>query len=256
LVTDRAFVAIAAGMRHACAVDRDGAAWCWGFNYRGETGSSAIEEFTPSPHRVTSAAAFTWIGAGDSYTCALTTTGQAQCWGSAWRGELGRQVAPCINTFGGPEACTPIPGPVNTSASFTSLSVGNSHSCGLTAAGAAICWGDNGQGQLGRGDFANVFVAAPAQSAMTFSVISASSAVTCATPLSGASVCWGLNLMGKLGVGTRVELSTAPLPIFGGPRYRAFAGGAMHLCALDTAGAAYCWGSGRNGELGTGERLP
>jgi alpha-tubulin suppressor-like RCC1 family protein len=91
---------------------------------------------------------------------------------------------------------------------------------------------------------------------MAFAAIGASGAATCGTPMGAASVCWGLNLAGKLGVGTRIELSTAPLTIAGGPRFVSFAGGQDYVCALDAAGSAFCWGGGRMGQLGSGEMLP
>ena len=81
-------------------------------------------------------------------------------------------------------------------------------------------------------------------------------AVTCGTPSTGPSECWGLNLMGMLGIGTRLELSPTPLAIAGNRRFTSFAVGQQHVCALTGEGAAYCWGSGRYGQLGTGELLP
>jgi alpha-tubulin suppressor-like RCC1 family protein len=252
----RSFTAIASGMRHVCALDPAGAAFCWGFNFLGEVGSTAYAQTIYTPTRVPGSNVFASIGAGDSFTCAVTTAGAAWCWGSGNRGELGRQVGTCGSVAGFTTVCSPVPVPVGTTASFTSLSVGNSHVCGLTPAGTALCWGDNGQGQLGSGTFDNRGAPFVAQNGMTFTAINASGAVTCGTPATGPSVCWGLNLFGKLGVGTRVELSTKPLAIQGDRHFVSFAGGQTYVCALDAAGAAYCWGSGREGQLGTGEMLP
>jgi alpha-tubulin suppressor-like RCC1 family protein len=252
----RSYTAVAAGIRHACALDTAGAAYCWGFNILGETGSGAFGETVPTPFRVPGDVPLASLQAGDAFTCGLTAAGRAYCWGSNNRGELGRAVGGCGAVFGFASVCSPTPGPVDTSERFTALSVSNSHACGLTAAGTALCWGDNGQGQLGTGSFENRMVPALAQNGATFTAINASGAATCGTPTAGASVCWGLNLMGKLGVGTRVELSTTPLAIKGQRRFVSFAGGADYVCALDADGAAYCWGSGRQGQLGTGELLP
>jgi len=252
----RGYTTIAAGIRHACALDTAGAAFCWGFSLLGETGSPAFGETVLPPYRVPGSDVFATLGAGDAFTCGLSTAGRALCWGSGNRGELGRTVGSCGSTFGFNSVCSPTPGPVVTAERFTALSVGNSHVCALTPAGAALCWGDNGQGQLGDGTFDQTGRPVVAQRGTAFTTIDASGAATCGTPTGAASVCWGLNLAGKLGVGTRVELSTTPLPIQGSRPFVRFAGGQDYVCALDAAGAAYCWGGGRMGQLGSGEMLP
>jgi alpha-tubulin suppressor-like RCC1 family protein len=255
-IPGRGYTTVAAGIRHACALDTAGAAFCWGFSLLGETGSTAFGETVLPPYRVPGRDVFATLGAGDAFTCGLTTEGRALCWGSGNRGELGRAVGTCGSVFGFSSVCSPTPGPVATAERFTALSTGNSHACAITPAGTALCWGDNGQGQLGTGTFGQGDRPVVAQNGMAFTAINASGAATCGTPTGAASVCWGLNLAGKLGVGTRVELSTAPLPIQGGRRFVSFAGGQDYVCALDAAGAAYCWGGGRMGQLGSGEMPP
>lgn len=250
------FTAIATGLRHACAISASGAAHCWGFNFLGEAGSNAYGEFVATPRQVSGTNVFASIVAGDSYTCALTTAGRAYCWGSGNRGELGRVVGTCNSVAGFANLCSPNPVSVNTTATFTELSASNGHVCALTPAGPAQCWGDNGQGQLGTRSYENSTAPVVAQGGMAFTAINASGAATCGTPVAGPSVCWGLNLMGKLGVGTRIELSEVPLAIAGGPRYGSFAGGQMYVCGIDSIGDTYCWGSGREGQLGNGPRLP
>jgi alpha-tubulin suppressor-like RCC1 family protein len=255
-IPGRAYTTVAAGIRHACALDTAGAAFCWGFSLLGETGSPAMGETVLPPYPVPGSNVFASLVAGDAFTCGLTSAGRALCWGSDNRGELGRTVGVCGGVAGFTSVCSPTPGPVATAGRFTALSASSGHVCGLTPTGAALCWGDNGQGQLGTGTFAQFNAPVTAQNGMAFSAIDASGAATCGTPVGAASVCWGLNLAGKLGVGTRVDLSTTPLPIQGGRHFVSFAGGADYVCALDEAGAAYCWGGGRMGQLGSGEMLP
>jgi alpha-tubulin suppressor-like RCC1 family protein len=255
-IPGRGYTTVAAGIRHACALDTAGAAFCWGFSLQGETGSPAVGETVLPPYPVPGSNVFTALVAGDSFTCGLTPAGRALCWGSNNRGELGRTVDPCGSTFGVVSVCTPTPGPVATAARFTALSASSSHACGITPTGTALCWGNNGQGQLGTGSFGQFDAPVTAQNGMAFAAIGASGAATCGTPVGAASVCWGLNLQGKLGVGTRIDLSTAPLTIEGGRHFVGFAGGEDYVCALDAAGAAYCWGGGRMGQLGSGEMLP
>ena len=255
-IPGHSFTTIAAGMRHACGIETTGETYCWGFNFLGEIGSTAYGETVAVPNKVSGGNVFVSLGAGDSFTCGLTAAGRAYCWGAGGRGELGRAVPVCNTVAGFANYCSATPVSVTTSATFAMLDIGNTHSCGLTAAGVAHCWGDNGQGQLGTNGYANSAAAVVAQGGMSWSTIDASGAVTCGTPSTGPSECWGLNLMGKLGIGTRLDLSLTPLAIAGNPRFTSFAGGLYHVCALTAQGTTYCWGSGRNGQLGTGEMLP
>src|SRR5664280_2295208 len=81
---------------------------------------------------------------GTYHTCALAPSGQAYCWGSNGNGQLGDNS----NT----ERHTPVAvqqGGVTFTVTFTSITTGNIHTCGLTSAGAAYCWGYNNEGELG-----------------------------------------------------------------------------------------------------------
>ena len=69
----------------------------------------------------------------------------------------------------------------------------------------------------------------------------------CGLGADGRAWCWGSNWYGQLGVGSAggsggLARSNTPLAVVGGRVYRSIASGADHNCALDLAGAAWCWG--------------
>ncbi len=94
-----------------------------------------------------------------------------------------------------------------------------------------------------------------------FAAISAGFEYACAIHTTAGLMCWGSNSRGQLG-STTTEICTGnpcssePRPVSAGKDVDAVAAGGEHTCALDSIGAAYCWGSNRVGQLGTGSLAP
>jgi len=218
------FGAISAGGEHTCALTVDGRAYCWGRSYYGQLG------FDDSSPRSTPVAVsdpvgetleFTSVTAGDIHTCALAVTGVAYCWGRGSNGQLGN------NQTGNSSRPVAVAHPEGVR--FTSIEVGDSHACGLTAEGSAYCWGDAEFGQLGNGTMGvgarhgvPVRVADPDGGPIRFTSISAGSGHTCGSTTSGKAYCWGHDGYGQLGNGGTLLDShqAAPVPVVnpaGGP---------------------------------------
>jgi hypothetical protein len=102
---------------------------------------------------------------------------------------------------------------------LTRISAGLFHTCALTRAGAAYCWGSGYVGELGTGSIADssVPVAVYAGGVLAGTVltrISAADTHTCATDRAGAAYCWGANYTSQLGDGTSTERDR---PVLAGP---------------------------------------
>ena len=105
LPEDAQFTHIAAGKWHACGLQADGTALCWGRNI---SGSMELPGGYPS---------FTRITAGLNFTCGLRIDRAIACWGQ--------------NDYG--QASPP-------DGRFEEITAGHSHACALND-GALICWG-------------------------------------------------------------------------------------------------------------------
>ena len=84
---------------HTCALDDDGAAWCWGAGDTGQLArtdtqtscwSGASYPCAPDPAPIESDLRFRVLAAGYDHTCGITTDGALYCWGDNDHGELGR----------------------------------------------------------------------------------------------------------------------------------------------------------------------
>ena len=142
---------------------------------------------------------------------------------------------------------------------LTQIVAGFSHTCALDSSGAAYCWGLNSSGQLGNNSVTQSLVPVAVTtsgvlSGKTLTQITAGNAHTCALDSSGAAYCWGANGNGQLGNNTTtrslVPVAVTTSGVLSGETLTQITGGSAHTCALDSTGAAYCWGANGNGQLG------
>jgi len=214
-----------------------------------------------------------WLSAGGEHTCALTPLGEVKCWGRGDSGQLGN---------GSYSDSAIAQGVVGLGPGVLDVSVGGEHTCALNELGSALCWGNNGSGQLGigTGDHGTPHESPREPRPMPVSGlpdglmrISAGGQHTCAWTRSSTQRvmwCWGNNQYGQVGDGTA---QTAHVPqrvgsISGSYHYEVASGG-THNCVewweRNPSGKCWsepnyctynyrwtCWGDNSFGQLGDG----
>ncbi|MEZ5138992.1 MAG: hypothetical protein R2711_09585 [Acidimicrobiales bacterium] len=133
---------------------------------------------------------------------------------------------------------------------------GDRHLCVVDDEHLARCLGANEFGQSGDGDARlDRSIAQPVVGLTDVVEVSAGRDFSCARTAAGQVACWGQNLIGQIGNGLRFSAQLVPSPVEGLPdALTDITTGANHACAGGAAGA-WCWGDGRVGQLGNGDRL-
>jgi alpha-tubulin suppressor-like RCC1 family protein len=150
-------------------------------------------------------------------------------------------AAGCLNTD--PVTISIPTGPLT----FLSVVSSRNHSCALTPAGAAYCWGVNGSGELGDGTQTDRTVPTAVSGSVVFSSLAAGRSTTCGLTADGSAYCWGLNGTGQIGDGTTTSRTT-PVAAAGGHKFSTIAfsdnvqAPPYEVCGLETTGAVFCWG--------------
>src|ERR1022692_139709 len=259
VLADRTLTQITADGYHTCVLDAVGAAYCWGDNGTGQLGDggTAFDSSVPvavDTGGVLAGRPLTQVTAGWYDTCALDAAGAAFCWGYNADGELGS----------GKASDSSVPVAVDTSGvlagrALTQVTAGWYSSCALDASGAAYCWGYNADGQLGDGKASDSSVPVAVDTSgvlagQTLTQVTAGWYSSCALDASGAAYCWGYNADGELGNGSTAR-STVPVAVntsgvLAGRTLTQVSAGTYSACAVDAAGAPYCWGANSWGQLG------
>jgi alpha-tubulin suppressor-like RCC1 family protein len=246
------FSSIDAGWNHTCGI-AGGRTLCWGAGAQGRLGAGGHED-RAEPVEVAGGTAFVQVSAGGLHTCGLTADGEAYCWGLGQAGQLGTGVA----------ESSPVPVQVVGGDRFASLAAGFHHTCGVLVGGGVKCWGSNVFGELGNGGLEEAGLPGSLVPGLVGLVagmvrVDAGAHFTCASLADGDTSCWGRGVEGQLAAGMAYSHSW-PQQIAGvaGPNrgggylpISKLALGIQHACGL-SQGAIYCWGTGPNGELGSG----
>lgn len=283
---DGMFRQISAGTRHVCGIDLDDKAWCWGYGFSGRLGQGAANSealanqqhgtaafgnqhlsHSSFPVPVATDLRFTKIAAGHRHSCGIDTGGDMWCWGNNAHGEFGLggdiaitvQCANGVSTPAGYEAYCPayvymtkqivgsigmpsaeqltevadprykvggdlVPGP------WVDVGAGEWFTCGLRVDGGLFCWGRGNDGALGFN---------PAGSSVS------------------ATVNYSYNNL-WIGDSTGYKVASAwnrpyPTQVMPGTSFDSMTVGKRHVCAIEVAGQAWCWGWNQYGAVtGTG----
>ena len=234
----------ASQFQHACALLNTGAVMCWGGNSYRQLGSfTGAKSLVPVGINGLSGT-ITQLTTGEAHSCALFDDGAAKCWGKNQNAILGN------GTSGRYEASPVLV--TATSDPIRSISAGSNHTCVVTTAGAAQCWGYGGQGILGNGGISQSSVAVtPTGLGSGVKSISAGASHTCAVTDTGEAKCWGANSFGQLG-NASTTTSYSPVSVRNLTNVANISTGMFFSCATTTTGAAYCWGTNSSGTLGSG----
>jgi alpha-tubulin suppressor-like RCC1 family protein len=231
------------------------------------------------------------IAAGADHTCAVTTAGGVLCWGYNLTGQIGDGTGGEEPPGDWESALRPHPTQVaGLESGVSAVTVGPTHSCALTDAGAVKCWGDNYGGEIGAitsdkcyyirviGPASDdggwpcaktpVDVAGLSSGVLQVSAGGVGFGFTCALLDTGRVQCWGDNFLGQLGRGhfdtlggilkevcalydDSTEQCVEPLT-----DVVSIATGGSHACALRASRDIWCWGSNAAGELGAPQGTP
>jgi len=203
---DSGVQAVAGGNFHACALTTTGAVQCWGTNTSGQLGDGTTLP-RPTPALVTSlSSGVQAIAVGGLHSCALTTAGATQCWGSNVFGQLGDDTTM--------RRTTPVT-VIGLGSGVQAVAAGETHTCAVTMTGAVQCWGSNSLGELGDGTTMQGLTPVAVNGLGNgMRAVAAGRHNTCALSTGGVVLCWGRNDAGQLGDGTQTQRST-PVVVLG-----------------------------------------
>ncbi|MEE2758248.1 MAG: DUF4215 domain-containing protein [Myxococcota bacterium] len=217
-----------------------------------------------------SLAVVTDVALGLDHSCVLLAGGRVKCFGANDRGQLGyddRLTRSAREQLG--DSLFPVPLPESARA----LAAGHGSSCAVTRSGRVYCWGDNRNGQLGRGDnrpdvggtagdMANVLQPVQLPAETSISSLCMGQAHVCALSERGDVFCWGQNSRGQLGYDDRTtrgltsETMASVGPLMLGQPVEQIACGDLFSCGRLSDGSVKCWGDSASGQIGQGRSFP
>jgi Regulator of Chromosome Condensation (RCC1) repeat protein/regulator of chromosome condensation (RCC1) repeat-containing protein/Big-like domain-containing protein len=219
---------IVPGAGYTCGLLLDGAARCWGANDWGALGtgdreSSLVPRESAAGIQFRTISLSPTVQSGGPHTCGMSLGGVAYCWGANEFGQLATYPRTQIS-----ESPTQVLSPTP----LMDVQSGGQHGCGLTAAAAVLCWGDNQNSSLGdrQLQYPNIdSIPAPVPNAPAFTQVRAGLYRTCGLTGAGAVYCWGDNF-GATPVQIQIPQALTRIDVSVG-----------RFCGMSVQGVAWCW---------------
>lgn len=276
---------VESGPLHTCALDGNGAVWCWGVGASGELGIGSNATFRDCPAAPAGELVDQGVLAVGGHTCVLGPEG-LHCWGPNgarqvdWTMSQGLFLDPHLLDLEGKTATSLGVGDrqtcvgidtrlfcwgngaldvevLNMPASAVSVELGDDHTCGLLDDESLWCLGSDEQGQLGggSGDQSGVPVT-PNLNNQAALILAVGARHTCAItdgdgPDARDVKCWGDNRALQAGGVVEEQIET-PRDVSGNLVSGAWvdvAAGEVHSCAINTEGEVWCWGTNSYGQV-------
>lgn len=258
--TSGALQSMAMGEDHTCVINVDRDLYCWGDNGDGQLGTgNTNNQATPTPvskSGVLSGLTILSVSASERHTCVLASDNYAYCWGDNGNGQLGTGNT---TNYTSPVAVT------RTGAlsglSILQIAAGEQHTCVLASNGVVYCWGEGGDGQLGRGSTSDSLSPVAVQSTgalngLSITQLSAGARHVCVLASDSNAYCWGRGSDGQIGNGSTsnrsVPTAVSRTGALNGLSLRKVSAGGFNSCAVASNGQAYCWGDNSAGQIGDG----
>ncbi len=222
----------AIGRFHRCALDEDGAIFCWGRNSAGQLGLGVTDpDVHPTPAQVGVDTDWATLAAGETHTCALKVGGDLHCWGSSQ----------AIRT---PDFFSSTPAEMRPGETFTDIALHEDQTCAVRADGALFCGTGTEWPQAGT-------ATNWAQWGENFS--DGRHAHGCGVTTEGALLCEGFNTFGQAGLVESAPSGRVSLMQIGAAgEYTDLAVAHRFTCAIHTDGSVRCFGRASLGQLGYG----
>ncbi|MFI5131436.1 MAG: RCC1 domain-containing protein, partial [Chitinophagales bacterium] len=240
-------ISIAAGFDYSLALKNDGTVWAWGGNLWGVLGDGTFAH-KYQPVQVINLSGIVAIAAGTEHCLALKNDGTVWSWGWNANGCLGD---------GSNIVKRSTPAQITSLSGITAIAAnGSLHSVALKNDGTVWTWGDNSNGQLGDGSYAEKY--SPVQLASLTNIISIGTGErhSFAVKVDGTLLAWGWNGNGQLGIDYSFSfLQPNPVNVILLPGVKRIAGGSFHTLAQKSDGSIYTMGSNVYGQLGDGTNV-
>jgi len=261
-------VSVTTGTRFACSIGTDGYGYCWGDDSLGQLGTSVSGS---QAKRIDLNQKLIDLQAGSDYACALTVSSEVYCWGTLLSSDTFKYnsalpikitelsnvsaiavgdrdvcaITQSVNCFGTINN-SQIPSVIPNSLGATAIALGLDFGCFIQE-GIASCFGDNSQGQLGRGNKDVSSISAPVADLPKLTGIFIGGQTACAVSESLINFCWGDNEYKQISVAAGDQATRIPSTFLNAV---SFAISRTHLCALNRDSTISC--SGDNSSTQTG----